>query len=385
MDDLLLVRDGELFHLQGEKETPFESPFAQAREAEDQRTFENNRWRAGSGGMEENTQSMIPRGMLWGGKGQLAPPQRPKIGYAFHAGERWYYTLTMPRAAGLFYWDRTRNEEVRLFHKQGFTSEPFCVLPDRRIIITARHEDGSGNLVLLDENGVEREQLTEGDSVDSNPFFHDGWIYFDSTGLGRNAEGIVMAHAPTTIQRMRLDSGEVETVLEDEKFDLLSPKITESGTLYVLRIPKQSQARYGTGAALKDAVLFPFRLLMGLFGFLALFSQFFGNQKLTSSQGPRVERDLSQARIQQRFVDIEKESKKAGEKVAAPESWELIRVRNSNIESVARRVCAFEIAGDKVLYSRGYDLREPEGGVRKTSGELITALSGYSQRLVSVS
>lgn len=385
MDDLLLVRDGELFHLEGEKETPFESPFAREREAEDQRTFENNRWRSGNGSMEENTQSMVPRSMLWGAKGQLAAPQRPKIGHAYHAGERWYYTLTMPKAAGLFYWDRAKGQETRLFHKQGFTSEPFCVLPDHRIIITARHEDGSGNLVLLDENGVEREQLTEGDSIDANPFFHDGWIYFDSTGLGRNAEAVIMAHAPTTIQRMRLDSGEIETVLEDEKFDLLSPKLTDSGTLYVLRIPKQALTHYGAGAALKDAVLFPFRVVMGLFGFLALFSQFFGNQKMTSAQGPRVERDMAQARIQQRFVDIEKESKKAGEKVAAPENWELIRVRNGNMESVAKHVCAFEIAGEKVLYSRGYDLRETEGGVRKTGGELITALSSYSQRRVSAS
>jgi hypothetical protein len=383
MNDLLLVRDGALFHLDGEKETEFESPFARDREAEDQRTFENNRWRAGSGTPETETQSLIPKTMLWGAKGQLAPPQRPKVGHAVHAGDRWYYTLTMPRAAGLFYWDRTKNEEIRLFHKQGFTSGPFCVLPDKRLVITARHEDGSGNLVLLDENGMEREQLTEGDSLDANPFFHDGWIYFDSTGLGRNAEGMILAHAPTTLQRMRLDSGEVETVIEDEKFDLLCPRLTDSGVLYALRIPKQALMRYGPMAALKDAMLFPVRVVMGLFGFLAVFSQFFGNQKLTSAQGPKVQRDLTQARIQQRFVDIEKESKKAGEKVAAPDDWELVRIQGGRVESIARRVCAFEVSGESVVYSRGYDLREAGGGVRKTGSELITTLSGYSQRRVS--
>lgn len=373
MTELLYVRDGALIHRDGEVETPYRSAFAQEMEAQDRKSWENNAWKAGR---DDDPGAVVSRSMLWGSKGNRRPPQPLKIGHAVHAGRRWYYTLVMSHATGLFYYDTETKEEIRLFHRQGFASSPFCVLPDGRLVVTTTRSDGSTALTLLDASGVEREHLTEGDSLDQNPSFHDGWVYFNSIGLGRNSDGIVLAHAHSAVGRLGLESGEVEFLLDDEKFDYLLPRCTPGGVLYALRMPHRAAHKTSPWQHVKDVALFPVRLVVALFGFLNVFSTFFGKQPLTTAGGPDSTEDARQRLLHQRLIDVERESRQAGEKVAAPESWELVRVTDGKTQVVARRVCTFDIAGETVIYSRGYDLCVVGEPAHHKGSELITSLSG---------
>jgi hypothetical protein len=282
----------------------------------------------------------------------------------------------MTRATGLFYYDTVKGEETRLFHRADFVSSPFCVLPDRRIVVTTPLRDGSSCLTLLNERGIEVRALTEGGAQDQNPFFHEGAIYFNSYGLGRDDDGHIRARSHSTVNRIPLGEGDVECVLEDENYDFILPRCAPDGTLYAIRMPRVPLQSYNALDAAKDVLLFPVRLGMALFGFLNAFTTVFGKQSLTTAGGPPTKREQDNKQlIHDRLVDLAQESKKAGERVAAPADWQLIRWRNGVCEVVAKRVSTYDLIGETVVYSSGYDVTVLGEGKKLTSPNRLQFLS----------
>ena len=222
------------------------------------------------------------------------------------------------------------------------------------------HENGTSNIgvKIAGESGVK--ELTEGDSFDTAPCWMPSekkQIVFQTAGVGRNRDGHFLALGPFSLQKLDIEGGEMNTLLEDERFDYLAPHCGEDGSLYYIRRPYSRHERIHPGRVLKDAVLFPFRLLFAVFQFLNFFSAMFTGKRLTSAGGPDAKQmNLRQMMIWGNLVHAQAPAKAEDEAVdLVPKSWEL-RKRGSNEESkaLASGVLAYDVAADgTIIYTNG--------------------------------
>src|SRR5262249_21158765 len=152
-------------------------------------------------------QGIVPRSMLWGGKGRLAQPARVKASYVYGVPGRLYYVLEMSRSCGLFYFDFVRNQEIRLFHRADFHPRGLFVGEDYSILTTVNNSDGTVHLVQFDPEGKREVALTSGDCIDESPSQHGSSIYYQSSGIARNEQGIMVATGPAAINKLDTKSG----------------------------------------------------------------------------------------------------------------------------------------------------------------------------------
>jgi hypothetical protein len=382
-----IIRAGGIFLITGAGEKEFVSPFAVERLEQDRKSFANNAWKnkeqeegAGAG----LRGGMIPRSMLWNGRGSKQPV-KPKAVAVARSGERLYYVLEMTKSRGLFYYDFTRDEEIRLFHKEEFDPRGLVVRPDRTLLTTAHDDDGAIHIVELDAEGRLRTQLTSGDCLDEQPCQVGRKIWYQSTGVGRRQDGMIAAHAPTVINRLDLDSGEIVTVLESPRADFLMPRVAPDGTLYCIQTPHRPHGSYAFTDYVLDVVLFPWRLACAIFGFLNVFSMFFGKRALKTGGGPLTpDVDISQRIIHNRVVNMQKTMRDEGKRVAVPKEWKLVKVATevapgadslAKAETVATNVLWYDLdEHGKVVHTDGYAIYQ--GGEKgREFTELVTGLA----------
>jgi hypothetical protein len=108
---------------------------------------------------------------------------------------------------------------------------------------------------------------------------------------------------------------------------------------------------------MKDALLFPFRLLFAIFQFLNFFSAMFTGKRLTSASGADARQmNLRQMMIWGNLVHAQPPAKSEDEAVdLVPKTWELRR-RGPSEESkvLASGVLAYDVAADgTVVYTNG--------------------------------
>ena len=381
-----IIRSGGIFTITGAGEKEFVSPFAVERLEQDRKSFANNAWKTkeqdeGAGAAARG--GMIPRSMLWNGRGSKQPV-KPKAVAVARSGERLYYVLEMTKSRGLFYYDFTRDEEIRLFHKEEFDPRGLVVRADRTLLTTAHEDDGAIHIVELDAEGRLRTQLTSGDCLDEQPCQVGRRIWYQSTGVGRRQDGMIAAHAPTVINRLDLDSGEIVTVLEHPRADFLMPRVAPDGTLYCIQTPHRAHGAYAFTDYFMDVVLFPWRLACAIFGFLNVFSMFFGKRALKTGGGPMTpDVDISQRIIHNRVVNMQKTMRDEGKRVAVPKEWKLVKVGAevaaadgaAKAETVATNVLWYDLdEHGKVVHTDGYAIYN--GGEKgREFTELVTGLA----------
>jgi hypothetical protein len=146
---MLIIKADSIFTVSEGLAKEFASPFALEKFEKEKRFFENNAWRT-KGADSGDPEGMFARSMLWGSRGQQRPPRKPKMRFVQRVGGRDYYVLELSRASGLFYYDRAKDEEIRLFHREVFSPMGLHVAPDFSIISTVSDEDGSTHIVRLD-------------------------------------------------------------------------------------------------------------------------------------------------------------------------------------------------------------------------------------------
>ena len=137
----------------------------------------------------------------------------------------------------------------------------------------------------------------------------------------------------------------------------------------------------------KDALLFPWRVAKGLFGFLDAFSKVYGREPLKRSGGPQLpgaQPDLGALWLHGRIVmlsDVRYDAGRGGGLV--PRSWELVCRNRHGAEYVAaRHVVAFDVGTDgTVVYSNGFDVSELDDGdwKRLASARLVEAVCAENQ------
>lgn len=279
--------------------------------------------------------------------------------------------------------------ETRLFHKNDFQLGDLSRRPGETTVVAALHKpSGVSHLILFRDDSPHYREITEGDSRDEAPH----WcrqvptrLLYQSAGVGRNAEGYCTGYGPAALMQLDMESGELKTILEDEKHDLLQPRTNAAGDLFFIRRPWQAEPwRQGyVLRALKDFALFPFRLLRAFIDYLNVFSMMYSRKPLKTAGGPRRPgQDMSRAMLRGRFLQVQKALDRYQDKgetpALVPRDWELVKRRPDGTETVlARGVSAFDVSPDgDVFYSNGSGIfRWQAGGSERVArGWLIEKL-----------
>lgn len=241
------------------------------------------------------------------------------------------------------------------------------------LAVTVQGDEPSSSIGILDLKTSELRTYTSGDSLDKNPFLFGNDLYFDTAGLGRNANGeFTGKYSSAEICRLNLDTLEIEEIKKDDKFGYIKPKIAPDGAMYYIRRPVKEKK----GNPFLEMLMIPVRIFQAI----ALFIQSFvvswtGKSLTTGSENPARgrEKKSNEIFVEGNLIEADKElkrSRRAKDKDGGfiPSSWKLIRSVNGKEEILKSGVCDFCFG---------------EEGVYVTNGRHILLLKdGKSQKLV---
>ena len=360
------IAKGELFVLkEGESARAVNSAFMMEAEKREAKQQAINGWKESS--------SMWSGGLMNPQLAQFqnAGAQQKKMFFNNVAGGggRLAYSLQMPGGGGLFRYDCQKNMETRLFHRNSFFPTALSGRPgDGLLAFSVVQPDGSSSIVIGERDGLHHRRITAGDSRDECPtWWNDGqvdWLYFHSTGLGRNSSGIVLGIGPAAICRIRLTEGDVEIVAEDPKFDYLQPRVGSDGSIFCIRRPYMNNRQPNSDfvTILKDIVCFPYRLARTVFYFTNFMSVMFSGKPLASGvAAPNQAEQLERLVLWGRVVDTQKSIRLLSGKGqnTAPADWQLVKIAKTGDtpEVIVSGVLCFDLASDgRLYYSDGSEL-----------------------------
>jgi len=184
-------------------------------------------------------------------------------------------------------------------------------------------------------------------------------LVFQSAGVGRDQHGFRASLSTYAIMKMDVESGTMETLIEEDASDVLLPRMAADGKLWFIRRPYEPM-----GASISpwkvglDLLLFPIRLVRALVHFLDFFSLMFSRKPLITSGGPpREGPDQRYMMLFGKVIDAKKaqDSKKGESQALVPGTWQLIkRSPGGNEEVIAKRVLAYDLCTDGgVIYTDG--------------------------------
>lgn len=287
---------------------------------------------------------------------------------------------------GLFSYDVASGHEERLLHRQNLRLADMSVSPSGgTIYCTIQGRGGVTHIATLGADGDGLRELTGGDSIDSSPTAVPGdesTVIYQSSGIARDQQGGWLATGHATLQELNTQTGRVTPVLEDPRYDFLSPRVASDGALFFIRRPFEPP-KYGADNVLLDVLFFPFRLLRAVFHFLNFFSLMYSRKPLTGAGGTPMQADLKNIVLQGKRIDAEralrKEASIAGVPSLVPSSWQLVRrTRNGGESVVASNVSSFDITSSgNVVYSNGrgvFTLDAQGRSALVTQGDLVGAV-----------
>jgi hypothetical protein len=362
---LAYIAQGKLFQLSGSSPVEqIQSPFGQKIIDQTLRIHQKNEWKT------EGSGSHFGGSALWGACQVDAQAIKVNITSVSRCteGNKLYYVLESDSAGGLFVYNCDTREEIRLFHKEKFKATDLDLNREtNEFVCSRRFANGTANIALIGRDGTTLTEITQGDSIDDSPCWIPGKqrrILFQSSGIARNKDGYAVGKGSASIQALDLDNHRMTTVLEDDGYDFLQPKIGADGNLYYIRRPFEKNP-YRPEVALLDFFLFPFRLIRAVFHYLNFFSLVYSRKPLTTASGPKMQGDdLKTIILKGKIIDAEK-ALRSGEKIMGvpslvPSSWELIRRdENQREEIIAKNVASFDISENgTIIYSNGYGIFE---------------------------
>lgn len=383
---MYVIKGGSLFNVSGGAEDEFLSPFAEEFFEEESTSWGHEAWKykQDDGASERG---IVPHSMMWGGRGKGQAPTRVKFHSVFETPGRLYYVLQMKTSCGLFYFDYEQKQETRLFHRTDFQPCGLFINDDYSILTTMTGGDGATHLVRYDGNGKREQVLTTGDCRDENPYAHATYIYYQSSGLARNEQGQIMAAGACAICRYDPKTGDIEPVLESQKFDYLLPRVADDGALFCIRTPYKVAPGYPIRNRLLDIVLFPWRICVAIFAFLNVFSMFFAKKPLTTAGGPSPKQlDISRRIMHNRLVNLQETWKQEGKKVAVNKDWKLIRFSGGQTTEIASNVLWFDLDEQgKPVYTDGYSLYDSSGKSKFAADDLLSCVTLCRERTEAAS
>jgi hypothetical protein len=376
------LSDGRLFLIQPDgKEQEIKSTFVVDLQKRLQSIKERREWKASGSGAQ-----FARGGLPVGGQYEV-----DRFNPRFSAGcpavddHSLYYAIDAGDVHGIFQYDIVEKKELRLTHGPDRRFSWLAAHPDgEQLAVAIHHADGTGSIGIMNpsRSGGVRE-ITEGDSVDSYPAWVPGdgrSLVFQSSGVARR-NGDWAGLGPASIQMLNLDTGAIDSLVEDPNSDFLCPSYGVDGKLYFIQRPYESVVRTKPLDSLKDIVLFPFRLVRALLAFLNVFSVFFSGKPLKTAGGPkRVGPDPKAVFLYGRWLQLQQATAPGKEDEPSsnvPSSWVLKRLTPGSplaqAEVVATGVMAYTAASDgSVYYSTGNHVYQRE---KKSSPQRVSKLS----------
>lgn len=372
---VLYLAQGQLFIKEdGKNAEPIESHFALKAMERDERDRQRNAWKQRGGIWQRMGIEMPFMAQAMMGP-QVAQQRRINFGSVTRgeAPGQLLYVLHTGQLSGLFHYDFSNDEERRLLHRNDFEVHDLARHPLKPLLAcSASYEDGTVHIVVGDGDGRRLRQVTEGDAMDQAPSWvpcDSQQLVYQSAGIGRNAQGFFTGLGPYRIERLDLDKGDLDTLVEDDGHDHLLPRMLADGTLYFIRRPYNANPRPKLGQLLLDIAAFPWRLLRAIFHYLDFFSMIYSGKPLTSAGGPKREGpDQRYLMLWGRWIDVQQAERRARQKGDAglvPRDWELVHRRGGGAEEVlAKGVLSYDLCDDgTIVYSDGRRVRHltPQG------------------------
>lgn len=358
-ESFLYVAQGRI-HLKepGKPARLIESKFGQSLVDRNSQIQRRNSWKT------QGTGAKFMSGRLLWGRQFEEEDEIPVVVNAISRGtepDEIVYSLSTHEIGGVF--SLHGADEKRLLHTADFRVGHLSSHRSENKIACAVRTKAGSHIAVMRGDGRELTDVTQGDSLDLNP----NWvpnaasqIIFQSSGIARNADGVKVGVSPTRIEKVDIVSGDVTTLLEEEKFDYLNPAMDTEGNLLCIRKPYISPRQsFNPLRAALDLLLLPFRLLYAVFQFANFFTmRYTGNTLVSSGNVRQKEADLRQmmimdhlyhaTRVPGSFLNPHKQWK-------APRSWELIRrTEAGEIDVLERGVLTFDLCENgSVLFSDG--------------------------------
>ena len=263
---------------------------------------------------------------------------------------------------GLFSYDIASGHEERLLHRQQLQLQDMNLSPSgQTIYCTMQSRGGASHIASMSVSGDGLRELTGGDTIDSAPTAvpgDEGVVIYQSAGIARNQQGGWAGIGHVTLQELNTATGRVTPVLEDPRYDFLSPRVAADGALFFIRRPYEPP-QYNAGNVVLDTIFFPFRLLRAVFHYLNFFSLMYSRKPLTGANGTPMQADMKDIMLQGKRIDAERalrrEASIGGIPSLVPSSWQLVRRTRGGSEAVvASNVSSFDITPNgTVVYTNG--------------------------------
>jgi hypothetical protein len=273
------------------------------------------------------------------------------------------FALQLGAAGALLFLDLATGRERRVLHKESFMATDLDRHPSQpKIVFSNAYPNGTSNLAIIEDNAPGIHELTEGDSLDEAPSWipgSDDRLVYQSSGIGRDANGVRGQVGPAAIHTLDVATGHIETILEDENSDFLEPKFDAAGALYYIRRPYEERARAMSLWRLAlDVVAMPYRVVRSVFHFLDAFATAFSRKPLITAGGPK--RDGPSAAslfIRGRVIDGKRlnDTRGNGDTPIVPSDWVLVRRAALGEEAtLASGVVSYDLRPDgTVFFSNG--------------------------------
>ena len=305
-------------------------------------------------------------------------------------GDKIVYAFTVNGSSGVY---RKDVESEKAQEEHIFSASDTEILSVHvsggSIAVTVRSDDVTSSIGTLDSRSSELRTLTGGDARDANACpskRNPAELLFDSAGVGRTADGSFSGkYAPASIYRIHRDTLDLVEIKADKRYSYVKPVEDAEGNIWCIRRPNGGK---GGGNLFWDILLFPFRILKAIFGFLQAFTVIFGHTSLTTgtADGDNPTRgrktDTRKLFVDGSLIEADKEFKrnrkfKDREYGFIPASWKLVKLGDKE-EIVAHGVCDFSLgAGGAVYYTDGRHIWRREGGkdTKITNTDCCLALS----------
>jgi hypothetical protein len=353
-----------------------DSPFAEQVRSRERQIRRKTAWKTQGTGAQFMAGG---RAVLWGQEQDEMPPaQVIGVTRGREPGEI-VYALSTGVVTGLFAQVIDAGTEQRLLHDAELKLWDVALsVEDQAVAVSVGGKGGSSSIGILRDDGAGVRTVTDGDVLDRAPRWVPrgvGQVVYASAGIGRDASGVWSGLAPFAIQRLSLGAQELEVVVADPKFDYIAPVPTSEDVVYAIRRPYvEPHAAPPFFRVFVDALLFPFRLLFAVFGFLSMFTaRYTGKPLLTSGNARQKAADARQMAVWGNLVNVREDAKRETESDgrAASRGYELVRITKGGVERVADSVLAFDVAPDgSIFYSDGARIARLAGGKSETVAKL---------------
>jgi hypothetical protein len=303
--------------------------------------------------------------VLWGG-GEEDPSAIPMAVTGISCGTRngeLIYSIATHEITGVFALRNQATEEQRLFHTADFRVGQLSAHPTEDRVACVVQRRGTSNIAVMRGDGSDLTDLTQGDSMDRAPSWVSGSsaeLLYQSAGIARNQQGNNVGTSSVRIERLNIDSGDITTLLGDEHYDYLEPRMDADGNLFCVRRPSWSRRRrFQPLRAILDLILLPFRVLYALFQYMNFFTvRYTGNPLVTSGDARQKHADLRQIMLLENLMQAQRDAEgiftREKDSLVA-RSWELLKKpANGEPQVLQKGVLSFDLCADgSIVYTDG--------------------------------